>query len=158
MTKKNLIAAALVAGAFALPAYAAGTAADHALMAQAGAASGVGGADPDASSVPNQQGGNGSGSVGSSRGAAGGASFRSLDANGDGYVSRAEAAAAGYTSRFDAMDTDRDGRLSEREYGAGMSSSGGSSSAEPRDPNPGTIGGRSPVPGATGTNPNAPQR
>lgn len=43
--------------------------------------------------------------------------FASLDVNGDGYVSRREAARhAGVARGFDAADEDRDGRLSPLEF------------------------------------------
>ena len=43
--------------------------------------------------------------------------FRSLDLNGDGYVSLAEAAGdAVVVNRFDRADKDRDGKLSPKEF------------------------------------------
>jgi len=43
--------------------------------------------------------------------------FRSLDLNGDGYVSLAEAAGdAVVVNRFDKADRDRDGKLSPKEF------------------------------------------
>jgi hypothetical protein len=47
------------------------------------------------------------------------ADFYSLDRNGDGYVSRIEAAAdKDIAARFDQFDLDVDGRLSPKEYAA----------------------------------------
>jgi Ca2+-binding EF-hand superfamily protein len=44
-------------------------------------------------------------------------SFEALDKDGDGYVSREEAAAApGLVERFSTLDQDGDGRLSRAEY------------------------------------------
>ena len=48
----------------------------------------------------------------------GGGAFRALDTNGDGFLSRDEAARAQLSGRFQELDVDRDGRLSQSELGA----------------------------------------
>lgn len=48
------------------------------------------------------------------------ASFKKADANGDGSVDAAEFAASGMTKKMESLDKDGDGKLSKKEYSAGL--------------------------------------
>lgn len=107
-----------------------------------------------------------------SRSAAG--TYHPLDKNRDGYISRDEARGSEWSSRFDSMDKDRDGRLSASEMGAdvtgaaggvtsgsgssvtsgGATSSGGASTPPASTPSSG--GPASVTPGVQGGSPNSP--
>src|SRR6266852_3434652 len=62
--------------------------------------------------------------------------FQALDDNEDGFISRDEAKGTSLENRFDALDTDHDGRLSPSEVNAGRAAGAGASSAagEPSAP------------------------
>jgi hypothetical protein len=51
--------------------------------------------------------------------------FQTLDGNGDGFISPDEAKGTYLAPRFDALDTDHDGRLSPSEVGAGSPAAAG---------------------------------
>jgi hypothetical protein len=79
------------------------------------------------------------GSPGTSGRANGGAEamFKSLDKNGDGYISKDEAKGTPHEKEFAQLDKNKDGKLSREEHAAapehkGSSTSGGSSSGSGR--------------------------
>ena len=91
----------------------------------------------------------------SSSSAGGASSFKSLDKNGDGFISKDELKGTAHESNFDQLDRNHDGKLSSAEF-ATASSMGGSarSSATGKDANT-TPAGVSP-PGKSATMPNSP--
>jgi len=64
--------------------------------------------------------------------------FQTLDENEDGFISRDEAKGTSLENRFDALDTDHDGRLSPSEVNAGRAAGAGASSAAGESPAPGS--------------------
>jgi len=142
MKTRTLIAVA-IAGAFAVPFAAQASAdGDRIIVAQAGG-SGAGGAQGGAAG--GAQGGAATGASGQQGGQAEGGSgprpstqqdMGSLDENGDGYVSREEAANHdSLNTRFSELDKDSDGRISREEWNAGTGSAAtGATTGTPSDP------------------------